>query len=90
MAVLVSHYNLNENQISLDGNRSVWAHYGMFTYRMFKKSLYNRYIVASLQHAEIGKVFIFLSRLVAQIYDICLLLTSAYKLEDIISSTFHK
>jgi hypothetical protein len=29
------------------------------TYKRFKKSLYNRYVVASLQHAEIGNMVIF-------------------------------
>jgi hypothetical protein len=45
------------------------------SYRVFRESLYRRYILASLQHAEIGNSVIFLSGLVARIYDSCLLLT---------------
>jgi hypothetical protein len=50
----------------------------MFKLRLLQgiqKSLYSRYVVASLQHAEIGNMVIFLSRLVERIYDSCLLLT---------------
>jgi hypothetical protein len=55
---------------------------------VLKKSEISRYVVSSLQHAEIGSMVIFSSGLIARIYDSCLLLASAYKLEDIISNTF--
>jgi hypothetical protein len=58
-------------------------------YRLFKNSMYSRYVVASLQHAEIDNM-VFLSRLVTRIYDSRLLLRSAYELDGIISDTFCK
>jgi hypothetical protein len=58
-------------------------------YSMFKRSLYSKYTVASLQHAGTGNMVISCQDR-QQIYGCCLLLTSACKLEYIISSTSAK